>query len=515
MAYFVLYIFLPALSALIVVMAYHFGKKYFSPNTETDPDPDSFELKKKFQLALQAGDLSVWSYLPEEDGFDLADEQTVPQPGMKLADVTNQLVPEDQERHRRLVFDIVEGLCEKKVECFRLITPEGKIRWYEIYAMGVRDTRGKMTRLIGTQKDITRHMEQQEKLKNYISRTDLAIQSANIIQWDFDMQTFEYHRLYSDPANPGNFIRKPFRFTIHPEDRLILSKEQKNRETGQKETSNLHLRIRMEGETEYRWVNTFAVPLEYNEKGKITLVTGLLLDITHVEKAEESNRMKSAFLANMSHEIRTPLNAIVGFSQLLAQTEDKEEAEEFVRIIEDNNNLLLQIINDILDLSKIEAGKMKFDYSDFDISEVMNDLKQVYTPRVAEGVEVICDLPFAHCTIHSEKNRLTQVITNLLSNAAKFTSEGTITMGYEPTENGLAFYVSDTGTGIKKENLQRIFERFTKLDSFVPGTGLGLSICQMIVNKLGGDIAVESEAGRGTTFRFTIACPVTIPADCR
>lgn len=515
MTYFVLYILSPALSALVVVMAYHFGKKYFFPKTEASDDPASFELKKKLQLALQAGELSVWSYLPEEDGFDLADEQTVPQPGMKLWDVTKQLVPEDHERHRRLVSDIVDGLCEKKVDYFRLLTPEGKIRWYEIYAMGVRDARGKITRLIGTQKDITQRMEQQEKLKNYIRRTDLAIQSAHIIQWDCDVQTSEYHRLYSDPSDPGNFIRKPFRFTIHPEDRLLLIKEQEERMKGHKETSNLHLRIMMEGDTEYRWVNTFAVPLEYNDQGKITLVTGLLLDITHVEKAEESNRMKSAFLANMSHEIRTPLNAIVGFSQLLAQTENPEEAEEFVRIIEDNNNLLLQIINDILDLSKIEAGKMKFDYSDFDITEVMNDLKQVYTSRLAEGVQLICNLPFAHCMIHSEKNRLTQVITNLLSNAAKFTSKGAITIGYEPTEKGLAFYVSDTGTGITKENLRRVFERFTKLDSFVPGTGLGLSICQMIVHKLGGDITVESEVGRGTTFRFTIACPMTIPADLR
>lgn len=515
MTYFILYIFFPALSALTVVAAYHFGKKHFSRKDKPGNDPDSFELKKKFQLALQAGELSVWSYLPEEDGFDLADEQTVPQPGMKLADVTNQLLPEDQERHRLLVSDIVDGLCEKKVECFRLITPEGKIRWYEIYAMGVRDADGKINRLIGTQKDITSQMEQQEKLKNYIRRTDLAIRSAHIIQWDFDMQTFGYHRLYPDPSDPGNFIRKPFHFTIHPEDRLLLLKEQEERVKGTKETSNLHLRVMMEGDTEYRWVNTFAVPLEYNDKGEIILLTGLLLDITHIEKAEESNRMKSAFLANMSHEIRTPLNAIVGFSQLLTQTEDKEEREEFVRIIEDNNNLLLQIINDILDLSKIEAGKMKFYYSDFDISEVMSDLKQVYMPRVAEGVQLVCNLPFAHCTIHSEKNRLTQVLSNLLSNAAKFTSQGTITMGYEPTDNGLAFYISDTGTGITKENLQRIFERFTKLDTFVPGTGLGLSICQMIVHKLGGDITVESEIGRGTTFRFTIACPVTVPAEAR
>lgn len=477
------------------------------------PSPDASDLQKKLELALQAGELSVWSYLPDKDDFDLADKHTVPQPGMKLADVTRQLVPEDQERHRRLVWDIVEEKCDKKVECFQLITPEGKSCWYEIYAMGVRDKSGKITRLIGTQKDITEQVEREQKLKNYIRRTDLAIQSAHIIQWDFDVQTHVYSRLYSDPANPGNFIHKPFRFTVHPEDRLLLLKEQERRQRGDWQTTNLHLRVMMEDETEYRWVNTFAVPIKYNEKEEITLVTGLLLDITHIEKAEESNRMKSAFLANMSHEIRTPLNAIVGFSQLLAQTDDKASIVEFVRIIEDNNNLLLQIINDILDLSSIEAGKMKFDYSDFDMSEVLNDLKQVYAPRLAEGVQLVCDLPYPRCIVHSEKNRLSQVISNLLSNASKFTTHGSITLGYKRTDNGLAFYVSDTGKGITEENLKRIFERFTKLDSFIPGTGLGLSICKMIVHKLGGEITVESEVGRGSTFRFTIVCPVTLPSN--
>lgn len=511
--YIVLYILVPALSAFTVVIGYHFWKRKPASKRYTMPSPDASDLQKKLELALQAGELSVWSYLPDQDDFDLADKHTVPQPGMKLADVTRQLVPEDQERHRRLVSDIVEEKYDKKVECFQLVTPEGKSCWYEIYAMGVKDRSGKVTRLIGTQKDITERVEREQKLKNYIRRTDLAIQSAHIIQWDLDMQTHTYTRLYSDPSDPGNFIRKPFLFTVHPEDRLLLLKEQQRRKNRKPETLNLHLRIMMEDETEYRWVNAFAVPIKYNEKGEITLVTGLLLDITLIEKAEESNRMKSAFLANMSHEIRTPLNAIVGFSQLLAQTDDKASIAEFVRIIEDNNNLLLQIINDILDLSSIEAGKMKFDYSDFDISEMLNDLKQVYAPRLAEGVQLICDLPYPRCVVHSERNRLSQVISNLLSNAAKFTTYGSITLGYEQTDNGLAFYVSDTGKGITDKDLKRIFERFTKLDSFIPGTGLGLSICQMIVHKLGGEITVESKAGQGSTFRFTIVCPVTFPSD--
>lgn len=223
--------------------------------------------------------------------------------------------------------------------------------------------------------------------------------------------------------------------------------------------------------------------------------------------------MKTAFLANMSHEIRTPLNAIIGFSQLLVEADDKEEAAEFIRIIENNNNLLLQIINDILDLSKIEAGKMKFVYSDFNISEVLTDLQQVYTSRLAKGLQLVCDIPFPQYWIHSEKNRLTQVLSNLLSNAAKFTTQGTISVGYVPTEQGLSFYVTDTGKGIDEENLPQVFERFTKFDHFIPGTGLGLSICQTIVHKLNGDISAESEVGKGSTFRFTIDCDQVPLAD--
>ena len=473
---------------------------------------ETIDLKNKLTLALQAGELSVWSYLPEEDGFDLADESTVPQPGMRLHDVTKQLVPEDQEKHRRLVWDIVEEKCDRKVETFRLVTPDGSIRWYEIYAMGIKDKNGKVKALIGTQKDVTPQARREQALRKYIQRSELAVHSANVIQWDYDVATRKFSRLFVDPTQPDLFIRKPFNFSIHPEDRLVLKHEEDLRAEGKNGSHSLHLRVMMEGETEYRWVNSFAVPLEYDSDGFVTKLTGLQIDLTPLEKAEESNRMKSAFLANMSHEIRTPLNAIVGFSQLLAETDDKEEQAEFVRIIENNNNLLLQIINDILDLSKIEAGKMEFIFTDFNVSEVLTDLQQVYTPRLEKGVELICDIPYPTCIIRSEKNRLTQVLSNLLSNAAKFTSKGSITMGYRITEEGLSFYVSDTGKGIEKENLEQVFERFTKFDSFVPGTGLGLSICQLIVHKLRGQISVESEAGKGSTFRFTIACnsvPIT------
>lgn len=221
------------------------------------------------------------------------------------------------------------------------------------------------------------------------------------------------------------------------------------------------------------------------------------------EHAEESDRLKSAFLANMSHEIRTPLNAIVGFSSVLAATEDTEEKEEYISIIENNNELLLQLISDILDLSKIEAGTLEFVYTDIDLNKMMKELEDSIRMRMKEGVALrfVPDLP--QCFIHTERNRLSQVIINLLTNASKFTFEGEVKFGYEVRDKELYFYVSDTGCGIDEEHLPHIFERFVKVNTFAQGTGLGLAISYNIVKKMGGEIGVTSKKGEGTTFWFT------------
>lgn len=226
------------------------------------------------------------------------------------------------------------------------------------------------------------------------------------------------------------------------------------------------------------------------------------------EKADESNRLKSAFLANMSHEIRTPLNAIVGFSSQLAYAEDKEEAQMYMEIIETNNALLLQLINDILDLSKIEAGTLDFVYTDTDVTDICRQLEQVYLSRLKEGVELRCELPDKRCIINTERNRVTQVISNFLSNAVKFTEQGYIHMGYNHTEEGLIFFVEDTGKGIAEENIPKVFTRFEKFDKFVQGNGLGMSICKSIIEKMNGKIGVESELGKGSRFWFMLPCKI-------
>ena len=223
------------------------------------------------------------------------------------------------------------------------------------------------------------------------------------------------------------------------------------------------------------------------------------------EKAEMSDSLKSAFLANMSHEIRTPLNAIVGFSSLLVQGENPEEREQYMAIVEENNELLLQLISDILDLSKIEAGTFDFVKQELDVNQLCEDMVRTMKLKAKPGVEVVFDHRLPECIIVSDRNRLNQVIANFMNNAIKFTSTGSIRLGYGQAEtNLLRFYVADTGIGIIQEKQAEIFDRFVKLNSFVHGTGLGLSISKSIVEQLGGTIGVESESGKGACFWFTL-----------
>ncbi|WP_418698441.1 ATP-binding protein [Bacteroides sp.] len=224
------------------------------------------------------------------------------------------------------------------------------------------------------------------------------------------------------------------------------------------------------------------------------------------EEAEESNRIKSAFLANMSHEIRTPLNAIVGFSSILATDVSEEEKVEYLNIIEQNNDLLLRLINDILDLSKIEAGTLEYVLANIDINKMLTEIGKAAEIRLTDkevALRIVTPLP--ELFLYTDERRITQVVSNFINNAIKFTSVGSITVGYElPKDGYVRFYVTDTGAGIPPEKLDSVFNRFVKLDSFKQGTGLGLAISQSIIKELKGDIGVESQLGKGSTFWFTL-----------
>lgn len=305
---------------------------------------------------------------------------------------------------------------------------------------------------------------------------------------------------------------------IHKDDRERVSQAYRNLIEGKTEKVKEEYRVVSRGRSGYRidWIEAQAVVDCRDKDGKPLTLIGSSLNITErknmekdlvsaKDRAEESNRLKSAFLANMSHEIRTPLNAIVGFSGILASTQEENEKQEYVSIIENNNNLLLQLISDILDLSKIEAGTLEFVYTDIDLNDTMSALENSMRLRLHTDQVELCFVPgMKDCYVNTEKNRVSQLIINLLTNAIKFTKEGRITFGYELRGDQLYFYVADTGCGIREDKIDKVFEHFVKLDNFAQGTGLGLSICQTIVQTMGGEIGVDSKEGVGSTFWFTI-----------
>ena len=303
---------------------------------------------------------------------------------------------------------------------------------------------------------------------------------------------------------------------MHPEDRKRFLDFYDEVRDGKRRHFQGEMRIRRPGtKNEWNWVSSNVMVTNYKPEENEIEIIGINYDITELketeaeliqarDKAEMMDRLKSAFLANMSHEIRTPLNAIVGFSDLLVETADIEERREYMKIVRENNDLLLQLISDILDLSKIEAGTFEFSHGDVDVNLLCEDLVRSMQMKTKENVKLVFEPNFSICHITSDRNRIYQVISNFVNNAIKFTSEGNIRVGYVLKDEGLEFYVQDTGIGIEKKQLPHIFERFVKLDSFVHGTGLGLSICQSIVEQLGGHIGVDSEKGNGSRFWFTI-----------
>ena len=300
---------------------------------------------------------------------------------------------------------------------------------------------------------------------------------------------------------------------FHPEDRAAMLDFLAKVVKGESTKLCRDVRIRR-ADGSYTWTRVNVLVRNYRPQDNVIEMLCINFDITQLketeqmlikakEKAEEADRLKSAFLANMSHEIRTPLNAIVGFSSMLEEAEDQEEKHQYITIIEDNNKLLLQLISDILDLSKIEAETFDIIPERVNAKQLCNDLFQAMQMKTSPQVELRLKDNLPELTFTSDKNRLYQVLLNFVTNALKFTSEGNITIDYQIDGNEVKFSVQDTGMGIEPEKQEAIFTRFVKLNSFIPGTGLGLSICQSIVTQLGGKIGVESEPGKGSCFWFT------------
>lgn len=377
--------------------------------------------------------------------------------------------------------------------------------------------------------DSTELHNAQQMLSATNHKLSMALEVANIVPWKWNLKDHtilcDLNRPIVMAAMPGSISEDQLSVSdeqyfakIIKEDRPRVIQAYRDLADGKIEKVKEEYRVLANDGTQWKidWIEAQAAVESKDENGMPLTLVGSSLVITERKKmedellsakdrAEESNRLKSAFLANMSHEIRTPLNAIIGFSNILAAAEEEQEKQEYINIIESNNTLLLQLISDILDLSKIEAGTLEFSYCNIELNDIISEIESVTRYRTeSNGIQLIVQKGLPSCLIRTEKNRLMQVLNNLLNNASKFTSQGSITFGYKLCDKELYFYVKDTGCGIPADKVNSIFGRFVKLNSFVQGTGLGLSICQTIVEHMGGRIGVESEEGKGSTFWFTI-----------
>lgn len=500
-------------------------------------------LTKKLILALNITKHALWMYDIKEQVFitnslqlkGIYRETLEWDLKIPMIKFYNAIHPDDRKHVEKEFNDLIRGKVFQIRFTFRADFKYHKnYKWFEINALQKEEeTYKNMNRLIGTCCSIddykrleTSLRDAKEKLEITNSSLSSVLSLAHVLPWTCDVpsQTFScdydiHHHEDALFAINGKYYCKVEKYinSIHPDYREHMRDIFCELLAGKRKEFHEEYLVHWYNDREYEWVNKQGTVYEYDSTGKPKTIIGSSVVITErkqmeqkllqaKEQAEESNRLKSAFLANMSHEIRTPLNSIVGFSEILTLTEDEAERQEYIQIIKNNNNLLLQLINDILDLAKIEAGTLEFVFSEVNINSLIEEIAQttqlkMIHPNVTFSVEE--RLP--RCIIRTERNRIFQVINNFITNAIKFTHEGSIKLGYRLSSPGtLYFYVSDTGCGIAPDKREKVFDRFIKLNNFVQGTGLGLAISETIITKLGGKIGVDSEEGKGSTFWFTL-----------
>lgn len=421
--------------------------------------------------------------------------------------------------------DVIKKLKENKSVNFRLNYSFKKVDdYYNTSKVGeldivtkasiLYDQRGEPSSYLLINLDNTEKMIAYNRISEFENVFTLVSVYAKVGYALYDLYTFEGYAIKQWYENMGEKDGTPLSQIIgiysyiHPNDAGYINSFFE--EVKQGKAHHFRREVRVKSGDGWKWIcaNITRNPqsVDPNKPEMICInydITELKDSQLKRERAEELDRLKSAFLANMSHEIRTPLNAIVGFSQLLAETDDPEERHEFVEIIDSNNRMLLQLISDILDLAKIESGTMDFKFADMSIKEVINEIVTSFRIKMPDNVALIAPKDSPECQIYSDRMRLTQVISNFLNNAIKYTSEGCIILAYEIIGDEIKFSVTDTGDGMSQEIQAHIFDRFYKGNTFKQGTGLGLSICETIVNRLGGRIGVNSELGKGSTFWFT------------
>ena len=406
----------------------------------------------------------------------------------------------------------LDGFDESNVLRVRCVGAHGEIVWLEDHLLSVeKDKSGNLERLLCYTVNVTGQCEREAHISRVEERNRKIIQALPEFIFILDQDFFITDVLMSSDTillHPVEQLRGADGRTIYsPEvSDLFLRNIRQCLEDGELKEIEYPLDV---DDCERHYFQARIAPFEDNK------VMALIHDIGDrvqrsnelieaKQRAEEADRMKSVFLANMSHEIRTPLNAIVGFSEIIALTEDEVGKAEYLNIIQKNSNLLLQLINDILDLSRIESGKSEMNFQLVEMTGLIDEVEKVHRLKMKTAIRLNVIRPDEEIWIMVDRNRITQVLFNFLSNAIKNTHEGAITLGLEVCGEWLKVYVTDTGCGIAKEKLPLIFNRFEKLNDFVQGTGLGLPICQSIVERLGGKISVESEVGVGSTFVMTL-----------
>lgn len=375
--------------------------------------------------------------------------------------------------------------------------------------------------LVGSAIDITELEKRKAELERLNQQYDLVLRAMGVVPWTWDLQakSLKCNRTYISKKYRviNGFVQKTEEDHYHqivPQFRNHFATVLQRLYSGEIKLVNEEYQIYYPGHEKPLWVESFVVVGERNAAGEpIELVGATTViderknmeeELLHSkEQAEEANKMKSAFLANMTHEIRTPLSAITGFSALLAASNNTPENEEYIHIIENNSRILLQLVNDVLDMSKIESGALEFTYNDVNINASLTDLVSSWKMRIPPEVTILFSPVWDSCILCTDEIRLLQVMGNYISNAVKYTEKGTITVGYYPPSGGyIRFYVRDTGEGIPADKLSSVFDRFVKLDRFKQGTGLGLAICKMIAECVNGRVGVSSVEGQGSEFWF-------------
>lgn len=478
------------------------------------------DLIAKRDLAMKVSNIVHWDFDVNSQKFESYNDPIndyVSDRLLTVSEYMDVIYPED----RSVFYDAMQSLIAGKNVTINFtcrIQTKYDETWQYCDFMGVpfdQDENGDIIRYTGFRQNIPKIQQLNRELKERNYKIELSFKTVGMSYWDFDVKSLKFSA-FNDPINDfyseKTITPEDYLNATHPDDVVFVRKYMEHMFRGIDKDFNVKYRSKTKWDDEWQTLLVTGIQVERDKEGHVTRYTGITINNTKwekmiqqlkelKEKAELSDRLKSAFLANMSHEIRTPLNAIVGFSELMVTCDDPEEKKEYINIIQSNNELLLRLINDILDLSKIESGIIERRKDEFNLAKVCNELFVTIQAKMTNpNVELRLDGPNSECWVLLDRNRLKQVWMNFLTNAVKCTKSGYIKMGYGIERKGLRIYVEDTGIGIPDDLHDKVFTRFEKLNEFSQGTGLGLTISRAIVEAAGGEVGFTSKLGVGSTF---------------